>query len=138
ERGKKKNLLDAPIRAYWAGVSRWRPVGCDTKCSGARSRGLGLGNRLTGQEQGMAAKRPVLAVAVAAIVVVIGVLAFRGAGGSDSPVVTQAGGKAPAVPPTGAGDDVNTTLASAGRPAANTPRPAEIAAIVGGSVELLD
>jgi hypothetical protein len=74
---------------------------------------------------------------VAATVVIIGVLAFRGSG-SDSPVVTQAGGKAPAVPPTGAGDDVNTTLASAGRPAADAPRPAEIAAIVGGSVEMLD
>ena len=85
----------------------------------------------------MAAKRPVLAVAVAATLVIIGVLAFRG-GGSGKPVVTQAGGKAPAVPPTGAGDDVTTTLASAGRPAAGTPRPAEIAAIVGGSVDMLD
>jgi hypothetical protein len=96
-----------------------------------------LGNRLTGQEQGMAARRPVLAVAVAATLVVIGVLAFRGSG-SGSPVVTQAGGKSPAVPPTGAGDGVNTTLARAGRPAADTPRPAEIAAIVGGSIEMLD
>jgi WD40 repeat protein len=96
-----------------------------------------LGIRLTGREQGMAAKRPVLAVAVAATVVIIGVLAFRGSG-SDSPVVTQAGGKSPAVPPPGAGDGVNTTLASAGRPAANAARPAEIAAIVGGSVVLLD
>jgi hypothetical protein len=97
-----------------------------------------LGNRSTGQEQGMAAKRPVLAVAVAATLVVIGVLAFRG-GGSDSPVVTQAGGKASVEPPAGAtGDGVNTTLAAAGRPAADAPRPAEIAAIIGGSVELLD
>ena len=85
----------------------------------------------------MAARRPVLAVAVAATVVIIGVLAFRG-GGSGKPVVTQAGGKAPAVPPTGAGDSVTSTLASAGRPSPNAPRPAEIAAIVGGSVDMLD
>ena len=86
----------------------------------------------------MAARRPVLAVAVAATLVIIGVLAFRGGSGPESPVVTQAGGKAPAVPPTGAGDSVNSTLASAGRPAGDTARPAEIAAIVGGSVDLLD
>jgi hypothetical protein len=86
----------------------------------------------------MAAKRPVLAVTVAATLVVIGFLAFRGSG-SDNPVVTQAGGKSPAVPPTGAGDGgVNPTLTSAGRPAADSPRPAEIAAIVDGSVVLLD
>src|SRR2546423_6998332 len=102
------------LEAYWTGVTRLRPVVCDTKCSGARSRGLGLGNRLTGQEQGMAAKRPVLAVAVAATVVIIGLLALRGSGGSDSPVVTKAGGTAPAVPSTGAGDGVSTTLAAAG------------------------
>jgi len=86
----------------------------------------------------MAAKRPVLAVAVAATLMVIGILAFRGSG-SGGPVV-RAGGKAPGVPPTGAGagDGVNTTLAAAGRPAANTPRPVEIAAIEGGSVVLLD
>ncbi len=83
----------------------------------------------------MAAKRPVLAVAVAASLVLIGVLAFRG--GDDSPVVTQAGGKSPAAPP-GADDEVSTTLASAGRPSANAPRPADIAAIVGGSVVMLD
>jgi WD40 repeat protein len=96
-----------------------------------------LGNRLAGQEQGMAAKRPVLAVAVAGTIVIIGVLAFLGSG-PGNPVVTQAGGKAPAVPPTGAGDGVNTALASAGRPGADAPRPADIAAIVGGSVALLD
>ncbi|MGH9009115.1 MAG: hypothetical protein ACRDYF_04620 [Acidimicrobiia bacterium] len=83
----------------------------------------------------MAAKRPVLAVAVAATLVIIGVLAFQASG--DSPVVTQAGGKSPDAPPPG-DDGVNTTLASAGRPAANAPRPAEIAAIVGGSVVMLD
>jgi hypothetical protein len=83
----------------------------------------------------MAAKRPVLAVAVAATLVLIGVLALRGA---DNPVVTQAGGKSPAAPPPGADDGVSTTLASAGRPPANAPRPADIAAIVGGSVVMLD
>jgi hypothetical protein len=94
-----------------------------------------LGIRLTGQEHGMAARRPVLAVAVAATLVVIGFLAFRG---SDS-VVTQAGGKSPEAPaPPGADDGVDTTLASAGRPAADTPRPAAIAAVAGGSVAMLD
>ena len=87
----------------------------------------------------MAAKRPVLAVAVVGTLVIIGVLAFRGSG--SGPVV-QAGGKSAAVPSTGAGDGdgdgVDSTLASAGRPAANGPRPAEIAAIVDGSVVLLD
>ena len=97
-----------------------------------------MGNRLTGREQGMAARRPVLAVAVAATVVIIGVLAFRGSGSGGSPVVARAGGKAPAVPPTGAGDSVSSTLASAGRPSADAPRPAEIAAIVGGSIDILD
>ena len=81
----------------------------------------------------MAARRPVLAVAAAATIVIIGFLAFRG---SDS-VVTQAGGKSPEAPP-GADDGVSTTLASAGRPAADTPRPADIAAVVGGSVVMLD
>ena len=82
----------------------------------------------------MAAKRPVLAVTVAAILVLIGVLALRGSG--DSPVVTQAGGKSPAAP--GADDEVSTTLASAGRPPADAPRPADVAAIVDGSVVMLD
>ena len=81
----------------------------------------------------MAAKRPVVAVAVAATLVIIGVLAFQAGG---SPVV-QAGGKSPAAPPS-PNDEVSTTLARAGRPAANTPRPADIAAIVGGSVVMLD
>jgi hypothetical protein len=83
----------------------------------------------------MAAKRPVLAVAVAGTLVIIGFLAFRGSG-SGSPVVTQ--GNSPSVPSNGAGDEVDTTLASAGRPAANAPRPAEIAAVRDGSVVLLD
>ena len=45
-----------------------------------------MGNRLTGQESGMAAMRPVLAIAVAGTVAVIGVLALRSPR-SDSPVV---------------------------------------------------
>jgi WD40 repeat protein len=87
----------------------------------------------------MAARRPVLAVAVAATVVAIGVLAFRGTR-PDSPVVTRAAGTSPSVPvPGGAGDgSVDPTLVSAGRPAPDGPRPNEIAAIVGGSVVLLD
>ena len=97
-----------------------------------------MGDRLTGEDDGMAAKRPVLAVAVAATLMAIGFLAFRGPG-DDRPLVTQAGGRSPVVPPTPApGDEVSTTLASAGRPAANAPRPADIAAIAGGSVVLLD
>ena len=88
----------------------------------------------------MAAKRPVVAVAVAATTLaVIGVLAFRG-NGPDRPVITRAGGKAPAAPAsapvTGGGAD--PTLVSAGRPAPDGPRPDEIAAIAGGTVALLD
>jgi hypothetical protein len=87
----------------------------------------------------MAAKRPVLAVAIAATVVTIGVLAFRGTR-SDSPVVARAGGGTPAVPVAGGGGDgsVDPTLVSAGRPSPDGPRPKEIAAIMGGSVVLLD
>ena len=86
----------------------------------------------------MAAKRPVLAVALAATVVTIGVLALRGSH-SDRPVVTRAGGGSPAVPATGAGDGgADPTLVSTGRPSPDGPRPNEIAAIVGGSVVLLD
>jgi len=89
----------------------------------------------------MAAKRPVLAVAVVATLVAIGVFAFRGTR-SDSPVVAGAGGKAPAAPlADGAGTDdlnVDQTLVSAGRPAPDGPRPNDIAAIQGGSVVLLD
>ena len=89
----------------------------------------------------MAAKRPVLAVAVAATLVAIGVLVFRGTR-SDGPVVAGAGGKSPAAPLTGdqADDnlDVDPTLVSAGRPSPDGPRPNEIAAIEGGSVVLLD
>jgi hypothetical protein len=87
----------------------------------------------------MAAKRPVLAVAVAATVATIGILAFRSTR-SDNPVVARAGGGSPSVPV--AGDDgdgsVDSTLVSAGRPAPDGPRPTEIAAIVGGSVVMLD
>ncbi|MDQ1517957.1 MAG: hypothetical protein QOE80_3787 [Actinomycetota bacterium] len=87
----------------------------------------------------MAAKRPVVAVAVAATVAVVGVLAFRGTG-SDRPVITRAGGKAPAAPATApaARGGADPTLASAGRPAPDGPRPDEIAAITGGTVALLD
>ena len=89
----------------------------------------------------MAAKRPVLAVAVAATVVTIGFLAFRGSR-SDSPVIS-AGGNSPAVPGDAGGAEngngtVDRTLVSAGRPAPNSPRPTEIAAISGGSVVMLD
>src|SRR5437764_6209812 len=105
----------------------------------SRGRGLGLGDRLTSREGGMAAKRPVLAVAVAATVVVIGVFALRGTG-SDHPVVTRAGGRSPAAPvPTGVDDGrADPTLVSTVRPSPNGPRPAEIAAIIGGSVLMLD
>ncbi len=89
----------------------------------------------------MAAKRPVLAVAVAATVVAIGFLAFR-VGPSDSPVIST-GGKPPAVPTApgngeGESGTVDRTLVSAGRPSPNSPRPSEIAAISGGSVVMLD
>ena len=93
-----------------------------------------MGNRLTGQENWMAAKRPLVAVAVAATLVLIGVLAFQA---GDNPVVTQAGGRSPDAPPA-ADEGVSTTLARAGRPSAKEPRPVEIAAIVGGSVVMLD
>ena len=83
----------------------------------------------------MAAKRPLVAVAVAATLVIVGVLAFQA---GDDPVVTRAGGKSPAAPPSAADDGVATTLAAAGRPSAKAPRPVEIAAIVGGSVVMLD
>jgi hypothetical protein len=86
----------------------------------------------------MAAKRPVLAVAVAATVVIIGVFALRGTG-SDHRVVTRAGGPSPAAPvPTGVDGGADPTLVSTGRPSPDGPRPAEIAAIVGGSVVMLD
>ena len=91
----------------------------------------------------MAAKRPVLAVAVAGTVVVIGLLAVRPTGG-DHPVITRAGGAAPAAPaPTPAAsspgaDSGDPTLVSTGRPAPDGPRPKEIAAIEGGAVVLLD
>jgi hypothetical protein len=95
-----------------------------------------LGNRLSGQEHGMAATRPVLAVALAATLVTIGFLAFRG-NRPDSPVI--AGGNPPAVPGAPVGDDnVDRTLVSTGRPSPNGPRPKEIAAISGGEVVMLD
>lgn len=96
----------------------------------------------------MAAKRPVVAVAVAATVVTIGFLAFQGTRPDDSPLVTRAEGEAPGAPlPDGAGngEDANgedgtadSTLVSAGRPTPDGPRPNQIAAIHGGSVVLLD
>ncbi len=89
----------------------------------------------------MAAKRPVLAVAVATTVVAIGFLAFQGTR-SGSPVISTSG-KSPAVP--GAADngagipgDTDRTLVSTGRPSPNGPRPSEIAAISGGSIVMLD
>ena len=89
----------------------------------------------------MAAKRPVLVVAVAAILVAIGIFAFRGTR-SSSPVVAGAGGKSSAAPLAGdAGNgnlDADPTLVSAGRPAPDGPRPKDIAAIEGGTVVLLD
>jgi hypothetical protein len=97
----------------------------------------------------MAAKRPVLAVAVATTVVAIGFLAFQGTR-PDRPVVTRAEGRSPVVPDAGGDGDaidgnglggedtVDQTLVSAGRPSPDAPRPSTIAAIVGGSVVLLD
>lgn len=89
----------------------------------------------------MAAKRPVLAVAVATSVGIIGFLAFQGTR-PESPVVT-AEGRSPAAPVPG-GDDgtpdesADPTLVSADRPSPDAPRPKEIAAIVDGSVVVLD
>ena len=87
----------------------------------------------------MAARRSILAVAVAATVVTIGVLAYGGAR-SDSPVITRAGGRSPVAPVAGGDDDGNAdpTLVRAGRPSPDGPRPTEIAAIAGGSVVMLD
>jgi hypothetical protein len=87
----------------------------------------------------MAAKRSVLAVAVVATIATVGVLTFKGSQ-SDSPVVTRAGGGSPAVPGAGSEGDgsIDPTLVSAGRPSPDGPRPKEIAAVVGGSVVLLD
>jgi len=90
----------------------------------------------------MAAKRPVLAVAVAASVVAIGFLAFPGAR-PESPVIST-GGDTPAMPGGALGDEgnadtgVDRTLVSTGRPSPDSPRPGEIAAISGGSVMMLD
>jgi hypothetical protein len=100
-----------------------------------------MGVRRTGREIGMAAKRPVLAVAVATSVGIIGLLAFQGTR-SESPVVT-AEGRSPAAPVPGrddgaAGETADPTLVSAGRPSPDAPRPGEIAAIVDGSVVVLD
>lgn len=92
-----------------------------------------MGNRLTGQAHGMAAKRPVVVVAVSATLVLIGFLAFQ-AGGDR--VVTQAGGRPPAAPPPA--DEGVTTTVETERPSIKEPRPIEIAAIVGGSVVMLD
>jgi len=89
----------------------------------------------------MAAKRPVLAVAVAATVVAIGFLAFQGTR-SGSPVISTSG-KPPAVPGAagngaGGSGDPDRTLVSTARPSPNGPRPSEIAAISGGSIVMLD
>src|SRR5207237_2180873 len=136
---RKKTSQSARFPANWTEVTGHCPVGCDASAAEHEGKGLGLGNRLTGREHGMAAKRPVLAVAVAATVVTIGVLAFRG-NRADNPVVTRAGGGTPALPAAGGGGDgsADTTLVSAGRPSPDGPRPKEIAAIMGGNVVLLD
>ncbi len=87
----------------------------------------------------MAAKRPLVALVVATTLVSIGFLTFRGSGPGRR-VEARAGGPSPAAPlPTGLGDgSADPTLVSTGRPSPKAPRPAEIAAIVGGSVVLLD
>lgn len=89
----------------------------------------------------MAAKRPVLVVAVAGSVVTIGFLAFLGTR-PDRPVVTRAEGRSPAAPVRGidagiGAESADPTLASPG-PSPDGPRPEEVAAIVGGSVVVLD
>ncbi|MEW6475145.1 MAG: hypothetical protein AB1679_23060 [Actinomycetota bacterium] len=89
----------------------------------------------------MAAKRPVVAVTVAATVAIIGILAFRGTR-PDNPVIST-GGPPPAVPGSagnaeGDSGTADRTLVSTGRPSPNGPRPSEIAAISGGSVVMLD
>lgn len=94
-------------------------------------KGLGLVNRLRGHEHGMAAKRPVLAVAGATTLLALGFLVFQGSR-SGSPVISTSGTQ-PAVP-----DTVDPSLVSTGRPAPNGPRPAEIAAVSGGSIVMLD
>ncbi len=97
-----------------------------------------MGIRLTGRQDGMAAKRPVVAVAVATSVVVIGFLAFEGSR-PDRPVITRAEGRAPVAPiPGDGGESADPTLVSADRPSPDGPRPKEIAAIVDGSVVVLD
>jgi WD40-like Beta Propeller Repeat len=88
----------------------------------------------------MAAKRPVLVVAAVGTVVALGVLAFRG-GGDDSPVITRAGAPPPAGPaavPAPATAAAEPALVSADHPTPDAPRPAQIAAIEGGSVVVLD
>jgi len=83
----------------------------------------------------MAAKRPLVALAVAATVVSIGFLTLGGSGPGRR-VETRAGGPPAAAPLPDAQAD--PTLVSTGRPSLVAARPAEIAAIVGGSVVLLD
>ena len=106
-----------------------------------------MGVCLTGREAGMAAKRPLLVVAAAGTVVALGFLALR-PGDSDDPVITRAGGPAPPVPAavpavpiggeSGNGAGADPTLVSAGHPTPDAPRPAQVAAIQGGSVVVLD
>lgn len=90
----------------------------------------------------MAAKRPVLAVAVAGSVVAVGFLAFQGTR-AESPVITRAEGRSPVAPvrgiDAGAGaESADPTPVSADRPSPHGPRPREVAAIVDGSVVVLD
>jgi hypothetical protein len=90
----------------------------------------------------MAAKRPVLAVAVAGSVVAIGFLAFQGTR-PESPVITRAEGRSPVAPVAGidagvGAETADPTPVSADRPSPDGPRPKEVAAIVDGSVVVLD
>src|SRR5687767_10824321 len=90
----------------------------------------------------MAAKRSVLAVAVAGSVVTIGFLAFLGTR-PDRPVITRAEGRSPDAPVRGidagvGAETADATLVTPDRPSPDGPRPEEVAAIVGGSVVVLD
>ena len=90
----------------------------------------------------MAAMRPVLAIAVAGTVAVIGVLALRSPR-SDSPVVAGSPLAVPVTVPAapigdGSGGAADPTLVSVGHPSPDAARPSDIAAIVGGSIVMLD
>src|SRR5204862_567801 len=58
---------------------------------------------------------------------------------SDNPLGPRAGGRSPAAPVGGEGDRrADPTLVSAGHPSPDGPRPKQVAAIIGGTVVLLD